>query len=96
MAKQFEEIENIEEIRNKISKGIDFIAQEKSLITVMRNNPRESIVITLIIGILAAVVSRKVIKLALILVSSALKTATVLFFIKKSLHYILKLKNFRR
>lgn len=92
MAKKYEEVEKIEEIRNRISRLTEIIAQEKPIITTMKENPAATIIILLFVGVLTALVSRSVVKTLLSLVSVGLKLVAFFYFVKQGMSFFKKIK----
>lgn len=83
MAKKYQEIENIEKIRKRISDLTEQISMEKPILSMIKDNPAATLVIMLIAGILTALVSRSIVKSLLGLASAGLKAAAFFYFIKK-------------
>lgn len=92
MAKKHKTEQRIDEIRNKINNIADQISKEKSITEIIRENPAGSVITILITGVLTAILSRNIIKLALKLFSFGIKASAFFFFIKKSMPYLSKLK----
>ncbi|HSA05639.1 MAG TPA: hypothetical protein P5556_00510 [Candidatus Gastranaerophilales bacterium] len=92
MDKKFEEIEKIEQIRTKITELTELISNEKPLMTLIKENPAAATLIIIGLGILTAIISRKVIKLIFALISFGLKIATYVYFIRYGISLLPKFK----
>ena len=81
MAEKFEEVKKIEETRDRISEKIKLLSGEKSLTEIIKENPAAATVSMLIIGILTAFVSKKIIEMILKLITYGLKIAAFFYFV---------------
>ncbi len=96
MDKNFEEINKLEEIRNKILNITEQLSVDIPVFNIMKNNPVAATGIMIAAGFFAAFISKKVVKSVLILISYGLKIATFFYFIKQGKFVLSRLKKFRR
>jgi len=96
MAEKYENVEKIEETRNRISRLTELISQEASPITLIKENPVLGVLILLVVGIFGAILSKNIFKLLFSLIKFSIKFGAFVYFVKRGLSFLPNFKKLRR
>lgn len=91
MAEKLKEIEELDNLRNKITKLSEFISGGSRIREYIAKNPMQSVIIIVLIGISAAFLSGRIIKFVLKSISFALKVAAFLYVVRDSYEKVVKI-----